>query len=1086
MKHGHRTLKRILSICMVLVLLAVLMPTSVSAAEATFTTFEELKAICEEASTSEYYIEVYYTGEEALKITESLTIPEALIIYAPEVTVSSSATVTNNGYLYTDTLTLNGKLNNYNTVYAYVELSVNALLTNYYRIYISNDGNNTGLIRITYSGMYAKLYMMHYVSTESELRTALSAANADTSGVHVHLVYVNEDAHITLTQDTEFASNVLVGVLGRLTVDEGITLTSENVLEVLGGVNIMGTVQCSTGMLVYQTYGASVYFYPDGVYDGVLYVAAETSNDAFACIQNREVENVTLEEEYLWNVTVHMHEWGEPVIIDPTCAASGTATYTCTCAEMKTEYIFPLDHTEVIDPAVEPTDTESGLTEGKHCSVCGEILVAQEIIPAIGSVLTWTFADGTLTISGKVSMEDYSGGSPAPWSVHASEISAVVLEEGVTSIGNYAFRGLSALKSVDIPASVTAIGKYAFYNCTALTGIAIPDTVTSIESSAFRNCTALKSMDLPDALETIRDSVFDGCTSLKSVDIPNSVIGINGRAFDGCSALTSVKIPESVEYIQGYAFADCTSLKSVTLPDTISLIFEGTFRNCTSLTSINIPDSVQVIRGYAFESCTSLKSVELPDSIEEIANNAFENCKALTKVTFPKTLAVGRITIGEAAFRSCTTLNSINLPAELTSILDGTFQYCSKLKSITLPEALMSIGTNAFFGCTALSSIDIPDAVATIGYHAFYGCTALKTVQLPDSLREIRNSVFEECTALTTINLPDTLTSIGSKAFMRCTSLKSVDLPNGITVLGNAAFWGCTRLASVDLPDSLETIEQSVFQDCAALKQISIPDTVTSIDRMAFSRCTKLSEITFEGNAPEFILRNGIGEQFENVTAKAYYPSGSATWTEDVMQDYNGNITWISYETGCIHTWDDGAVTVPAACTTSGTVTYTCTICGETKTEAVPATGHTEVIDAAVDATCSETGLTEGKHCSVCNEVILAQEIIAATGHTWGEWVTTVEPTEEADGTAERKCNICGETESKPVPMTKLGDVNGDGKLNAKDATAILKYIVGKLDNAPANFELLADVNADGKVNAKDATKILKTIVGKDTIEGWE
>ncbi len=104
--------------------------------------------------------------------------------------------------------------------------------------------------------------------------------------------------------------------------------------------------------------------------------------------------------------------------------------------------------------------------------------------------------------------------------------------------------------------------------------------------------------------------------------------------------------------------------------------------------------------------------------------------------------------------------------------------------------------------------------------------------------------------------------------------------------------------------------------------------------------------------------------------------------------------------------------------------------------------------------------------------------------HIWSEWTATIKPTEDADGTAERQCEFCHTTETKALSLTKLGDVNADGKLNAKDATAILKYIVNKLENASASFEQIADVNRDDKVNAKDATKILKTIVGKDTIEG--
>ncbi len=181
------------------------------------------------------------------------------------------------------------------------------------------------------------------------------------------------------------------------------------------------------------------------------------------------------------------------------------------------------------------------------------------------------------------------------------------------------------------------------------------------------------------------------------------------------------------------------------------------------------------------------------------------------------------------------------------------------------------------------------------------------------------------------------------------------------------------------------------------------------------------------------------------------------------------------------------SITHPS-CTDGGYTVYTCR-CGDSYTDDyVSAIGHTEVVDKAIESTCTATGLTEGKHCSVCNEILVAQEVIAATGHAWAEWVTTVKPTADTEGEAERKCEVCSEIEKNTLPKVayKLGDVNGDGKLNAKDATAILKYIVGKLEDPIENFELIADVNGDTKVNAKDATKILKTIVDKDFIEGWE
>ena len=104
----------------------------------------------------------------------------------------------------------------------------------------------------------------------------------------------------------------------------------------------------------------------------------------------------------------------------------------------------------------------------------------------------------------------------------------------------------------------------------------------------------------------------------------------------------------------------------------------------------------------------------------------------------------------------------------------------------------------------------------------------------------------------------------------------------------------------------------------------------------------------------------------------------------------------------CDHQWDEGVITTEPGCVTDGVKTYTCTICKETKTEVIPATGHTEVIDEAVEATCTTPGKTEGKHCSVCNEVIIAQTEVQAKGHT-----------EVIDEAVEATCTKAGKTEGK-------------------------------------------------------------------------
>ena len=152
----------------------------------------------------------------------------------------------------------------------------------------------------------------------------------------------------------------------------------------------------------------------------------------------------------------------------------------------------------------------------------------------------------------------------APWFDDRYEIKKVVIEDGVTSIGNYAFFYCQNLASVEIPNSVTSIGKSAFYYCISLTSVEIPNSVTSIGERAFDCCKSLTLVEIPNSVTSIGDNAFNGCESLTSVEIPNSVTSIGNYAFATCSNLTSVEIPNSVTSIGNYAFYYCKGLTSIT------------------------------------------------------------------------------------------------------------------------------------------------------------------------------------------------------------------------------------------------------------------------------------------------------------------------------------------------------------------------------------------------------------------------------------------------------------------------------------------------------------------------------------------
>ena len=251
---------------------------------------------------------------------------------------------------------------------------------------------------------------------------------------------------------------------------------------------------------------------------------------------------------------------------------------------------------------------------------------------------TWTLDDeGTLIISGNGVMGDYTIRSSAPW---GTNIKMVVIEDGVSSIGIYAFYNCKGLTSVSIGNSVTSIGDKAFYGCTGLTSVHITDIVAwcyiafSDSSSnplyyahnLYLNGVPVTNPVIPDGLTSIGSGAFSGCTSLTSVTIPDSVTSIDSGTFSGCTGLTSVMIPNRVTSIGGSAFSGCTSLTSVMIPNSVTSIGGSAFSGCSGLTSVTIPDSVKSIGEYAFSGCTGLTSITIPDSVTSIGIAAFEGC----------------------------------------------------------------------------------------------------------------------------------------------------------------------------------------------------------------------------------------------------------------------------------------------------------------------------------------------------------------------------------------------------------------------------------------------------------------------------
>ena len=439
----------------------------------------------------------------------------------------------------------------------------------------------------------------------------------------------------------------------------------------------------------------------------------------------------------------------------------------------------------------------------------------------------------------------------------------------------------------------------------------------------------------------------------------------------------SAVIAEGVTSIGGCAFYDCRSLTSVTIPDSVTRIGSFAFDNCRSLTSVTIPNGVTSIGTAAFDYCTSLISVTIPDSVTSIGDGAFSNCKSLTSVAIPDSVT----SIGDSAFSYCTSLTSVTIPDSVTSIGYNAFGSCESLTSVTIPDSVTSIGDFAFSYCESLTSVTIPDSVTLIDNYAFYYCTSLTSVTIPDSVTSIGDGAFASCTSLTGIWVAEGSSHYASDAFgvlfnkdkttlVQCPGAfsGSYAIPDSVTSIGKRAFSECTSLTSVTIPDSVTSIGKQAFDYCTSLTSVTIPDSVTSIDWDAFYYCTSLTDVYYAGSEAQWkaisISSNGNDDL---LTANIHYNYVSHTHSyKDVVtaptcteKGYTthtcscGDSYVDTYVDALGHAWDEGKVTKPATEAETGVKTFTCTRCGETRTETIPATGVVDVTEMFTDVSHS-------------------------------------------------------------------------------------------------------------------------------------
>ena len=643
-------------------------------------------------------------------------------------------------------------------------------------------------------------------------------------------------------------------------------------------------------------------------------------------------------------------------------------------------------------------------------------------------------------------------------------LQTINIPDSVKTIKWAAFRECTSLKSIEIPKDlINFTDANIFEGCTSLESISLPEKMNNIPTGTFSGCKSLKSIDIPDGIEYVGESAFRDCDSLTEVFIPDSVEDIYSYAFADCDNLES--ITTSSNDLNYMCFSNCGSLKNITLKNGVRNIYDSVFEECDSIENIVLPDSLKRITDRAFYSCDELKYISFGAGIKEIPPYCFYECRKLNSVILPLQITK----ISEFAFGNCTGLTDMVINRNVTSIADN-FAYYKKLTihgvvgtyaetfannnsipfaalsnpatgiKLSSNELKLSIGDTEQLTASIIPSDSMDeltwtstdDDVVTVDADGNIEAIASGNA----SIIAMAGNVIEICKievykAVTEVYLnydnyegtvgdtfdliatvyPEDATTKTVKWTSSNSDVASVD-ENGTVKLNGFG----TADITVTTDDMNKSSTCTVTVKAVGVTGVTLSDKKIEIDSGAkYTLVATVSpdnaenkDVTWTSSNPGIAtvdggVVTGVSEGTTIIIVKTVDGSKTASCTVKVSNKVH------------VHNWDDGVITKEPTCSEMGIKTFTCSGCGITKTEDIDKTEHTPVVDNAVDATCTEYGLSEGTHCSVCNAIIEQQTIVQPFGHDWDDGVITKEVTENEDGERLYTCRRCNITRTETI-----------------------------------------------------------------------